>query len=103
MPNIATKRTQPHRFVHDTLDATDPQAVSVLYDRLNDRDISARDALEKWILDWEELNAVLTECYTDAYVDMTSDTANPDYEERFITVVENIIPVTEQRGFTLKE
>src|SRR5207244_8291810 len=59
--------------------------------------------LENWILDWEELNAVLTECYTDAYVDMTSDTTNSDYEARFIKVIENVIPVTEQRGFKLKE
>ena len=103
MPNIATRRTEPHRFVPDTLDATDPQAVAELYDRLDARDISTRQALEDWILDWEELNAVLTECYTDAYVDMTSDTTNPDYETRFIKVVENIIPVTEQRGFALKE
>jgi oligoendopeptidase F len=96
-------RTQPHRFVPETLDATDPQAVSDLYDKLEARDISTRQALEDWILDWEELNAVLTECYTDAYVDMTSDTTNPDYETRFIKVIENIIPVTEQRGFALKQ
>lgn len=103
MPNIATKRTQPHRFVPDAFDATDPLAVSQLYDQLDPRDVSTRDALENWILDWEELDAVLTECYTAAYVDMTSDTTNPDYEARYIKVIENIIPVTEQRGFQLKE
>ncbi len=103
MPNIATKRTQPHRFAPDVLDATDPEAVATLYDQLDARDVSTRSALENWILDWEELNAVLTECYTDAYVDMTSDTTNSDYEARFIKVVENIIPVTEQRGFLLKQ
>ena len=77
--------------------------MAAIYDKLDERDISTRAALESWILDWEELNAVLTECYTDAYVDMTADTTNPDYEARFIKVVENIIPVTEQRGFILKE
>lgn len=103
MPDITTKRTQPHRFVPDTVDATDPGAVSKLYDQLDERDISTRDALEDWILDWEELNAVLTECYTDAYVDMTSDTTNSEFGERYVKFIEDIIPVSEQRGFQLKE
>src|SRR4051812_11056491 len=103
MPNIASKRTQPHRFVPDSLDATDQEAVSTLYDKLEEADISSREKLEEWILDWEELNGVLTEAYTDAYVDMTSDTTNPEYEVRFGKVIENILPLLEQRGFGLKQ
>src|SRR6476661_890452 len=103
MPNIASKRTQPHRFVQDNLDATDTEAVSALYDKLEAAEVSSREKLENWILDWEELNAVLTEAYTDAYVDMTSDTTSPEYEDRFGKVIENILPMLEQRGFTLKQ
>jgi oligoendopeptidase F len=103
MPAIATRRAQPRRFVPNDLDALDLDAVSALYDALDARDTSTRDALEEWILDWEELTAVLTEAYAEAYVDMTSDTANPDFEQRYIDVVEKVVPVSEQRGFALKE
>ena len=103
MPSIKTVRKQPHRFVPDNLDASQADEVSQLYDRLERRDITTREALENFILDWEELNGVLTECYAAAYVDMTSDTSNPDYERKYIDIVENIVPVSEQRGFDLKQ
>src|SRR5215212_7074234 len=103
MPAIVTKRTRPHRFVPEDLDATRADAVSQLYDQLAHREISTRQALEDFILDWEELGAVLTEAYAGSYVDMTSDTGNPDYKDRYLTVVEEIVPVVEQRGFELKQ
>lgn len=103
MPTITTPRARQRRFVPATFDPTHTEAVSQLYDQLEERDISSRDDLERFILDWEELNEILAECYAEAYVDMTSDTTNPAYEARYIEVVENLMPVAEQRGFRLKE
>lgn len=103
MPSILANRAQPRRFVPDDVDAADPKAISSLYDDLDRRDISTTQALEDFILDWEELNSVITEVYTGSYVDMTGDTANTDYEQRYIDIVENIVPVSEQRGFALKQ
>ena len=103
MPPILATRTLPRRFVPDDIDASDPRAISALYDKLDKRDITTPTALEDFILDWEELNSVVTEVYTGAYVDMTGDTANAGYEQKYISIVENIVPISEQRGFALKK
>lgn len=103
MPTTTAKRTEPHRFVPDNADVTNPQVVSQLYDKLQKQAVSTLQSLESFILDWEELAAVLRERQVEAYVDMTSDTTNPDYEARYIHIVENILPVAEQRDFQLKE
>ncbi|MFL5733541.1 MAG: M3 family oligoendopeptidase [Chloroflexia bacterium] len=103
MPAIATARTQPHRFVPDEFDPTHAAAVTHLYGRLEERDISTCQALEDFILDWEELDAVITECYARSYVDMTSDTTNPDYKDLYLKVVQEVVPVAEQKGFDLKQ
>ena len=88
MPNINAKRTEPRRFVPDDLDAADAAAVSRLYDLLAERDVSTLDKLEAFILDWEELGASIYEVNTAAYIDMTVDTTNPDYEARYIKILE---------------
>src|SRR5437868_1416854 len=103
MPAIAATRTQPHRFVPDDFDATRAAAVTHLYGRLEERDISTRQALEDFILDWEEVDAVITEHYAAAYVDMTSDTTNPDYKDLYLQIVQEVVPVAEQKGFELKQ
>src|SRR5436190_18157745 len=103
MPAITTKRTQPRRFVPDNLDASDPQAVTRLYDTVAQRDISSRQALEDCILDWQEVEAVLMEGYAESYVDMTSDTANAGYKDKYLQMVEQIMPIFEHRGFALKQ
>jgi len=102
LPNINAKRTEPRRFVPDDLDAADAAAVSRLYDELAERDVSTLDKLEGFILDWEELGAVIYEVATAAYIDMTVDTTNPDYEARYLKVVEEVVPVKEQRDFEIK-
>lgn len=103
MPAITTKRTQPHRFAPDDLEVADPEAVSQLYNALERRDVSSRQALENLILDWQELEAVLTESYAESYVDMTSDTSNSEYKDRYLRIVEQIMPVFEEHGFALKQ
>ena len=102
MPNINAKRTEPRRFVPDDLDAADAAAVSRLYDQLAEHDVSTLDELEDFILAWEELGAVIYEVNTAAYIDMTVDTTNPDYEARYLKIVEEVVPVKEQRDFEIK-
>jgi oligoendopeptidase F len=103
LPAITAERTEPHRFVPDGLDPTDPQAITRLYDELDKRDASTIEALEALILDWEELDAVVSEAFDEAYIDMTADTTNPDYEARYIKIVEQILPISDERSFALKQ
>src|SRR5262249_10224510 len=103
MPNFSAKRRSPHRFVPDGFDPANVSELGKLYDRLEARDVETRDGLEGFILDWEELEAALHERYTATYIDMTVDTTNPEYEKRYLDIVENVLPVREKRGFALKK
>ncbi len=102
MPNFSATRTAPHRFVQEGFDTTDMEALGEVYDSLDERDISTRAKLEDFILDWEELSAVQYEAYSLAYIDMTVDTGNPEYETRYMQIVDELVPVKEQRDFALK-
>ena len=103
MPNFTSTSAKPHRFVPDGFNPADPAAVSAQYDRLDERDVSTRQALEDFILDWQELGAVLEQEYVISYVDMTADTADEERERRYIAFLDNILPITQQRGFNVKQ
>lgn len=103
MPNFTSTRNVPRRFVPEGFDPTDIDALNELFDDLEMRSIIIRAKLEKFILDWEELSAVLYECYSVAYIDMTVDTTNEEYEKRYLRIVDEVLPVKEQRDFELKK
>jgi oligoendopeptidase F len=103
LPNFTSTGAKPHRFVPDGFNPADPASVATMYDILDERDVSTRQALEDFILDWQELVAVCEQEYVVAYVDMTADTSNEEREKRYIDFLDNILPVTEQRGFNVKQ
>jgi len=103
MPAFTSKRNTPRRFVPEDFDPTDIDALNGLFDDLEMRSIQIRAKLEKFIFDWEELSAVLYECYSLAYIDMTVDTSNAAYEKHYLRIVDEVLPVKEQRDFTLKQ
>ncbi len=80
----------------------DTEALNRIYDELELRSVGTKAKLEDFILDWEELSAVLYECYSVAYIDMTVDTTNQDYEARYLQIVDDVLPIKEQRDFALK-
>ena len=73
-----------------------------MFNKLDDQDVSTKEALEKFIRDWDELSAALYEVRMASYVDMTSDTNNEKFEAQYNKVVEQVLPVGEQRDFNLK-
>ncbi|HEX8600725.1 MAG TPA: M3 family oligoendopeptidase [Chloroflexia bacterium] len=87
----------------DGFNPADPAAVATMYDLLDERDLPTRQALEDFILDWQELGAVLEQEYVVTYVDMTADTSNEEREARYIAFLDNILPVKEQRDFNVKQ
>ncbi len=103
MPIITTQRTEPYRLLPEGFNASDKEEVARLYDELDSQEVSAREDLESFIHNWEELNAVITERYNSAYIDMTADTENQDYADSYVQILEDILPVAEERNFKLKE
>lgn len=93
----------PHlRFVPPDLDPADAGALARLYDALEARDASTREALEALILDWDELECAVQDANALAFADMTGDTTRPDFAARYRAVVERALPVAEARGFRLR-
>ncbi|HEX8229129.1 MAG TPA: M3 family oligoendopeptidase [Chloroflexia bacterium] len=103
MPNFTSTSAKPHRFVPDGFNPADPTSVATMYDLLDERELPTRQALEDFILDWQELGAVLEQEYVVAYVDMTADTSNEEREARYIAFLDNILLVKEQRDFNVKQ
>lgn len=103
MPTITTQRTEPYRFLPEGFNAADKGEVAKLYDDLDNQEVSTREELVSFIHNWEELNAVITERYNSAYIDMTAETENQDYADKYIQILEDILPVAEKRNFKLKE
>ena len=61
---------------------------------------SAAD-LERWLLDWSELNAALDEESTKRYIAMTCHTDNAEAEKAYLHFVENVEPHLKPRQFKL--
>ena len=60
-------------------------------------------ALERWLLDWSELNAALDEESSRRYIAMTCHTDNADAEKAYLHFVENVEPQLKPRQFALEK
>jgi oligoendopeptidase F len=102
VPLPSNLRTVPHRFLPEGLQVEDTDRTARLYDDLEARELSTAAELEAFILDGDELTGFLSEAQVRAYIDMTCDTRNPEFDARFQWMVDTIVPVVEERGFRLK-
>jgi oligoendopeptidase F len=59
---------------------------------LQEREINSVAELEKWLIDYSELTAVISENMAWRYIKMTCDTANTTLREAFNDFVQNIEP-----------
>ncbi|MGX5817931.1 M3 family oligoendopeptidase [Chitinophaga lutea] len=72
------RRFLPQDFVMTTWDALQPY-----FEQLQQRELSSLQALEQWLQDLSELEAVISEDACWRQIRMTRDTANKAYEEAF--------------------
>lgn len=62
------------------------------FDELGKREITSADGLEKWLKDYSELGAVVSENMAWRYIKMTCDTANTQLRDSYNDFVQNIEP-----------
>jgi oligoendopeptidase F len=93
----------PRHFVPQEIDLGDWPQVAPLFDALETRasECASIADLEKWLLDWSELSAVLDEESSKRYIAMTCHTDNPEAEKAYLHFVEQIDPQTKPRQFAL--
>jgi oligoendopeptidase F len=85
--------TAPKRqFVPQDLDVADWSAIEPLGKELLNRAINSPADLEKWLLDFSELNSVIDEYGSRRYIDKSCHTEDKQIEEAFLHFIENIEP-----------
>jgi oligoendopeptidase F len=96
---------RPRTFVPQNLALGDWPQVAPLFDQLERRAAVADSAaaLERWLLDWSELNAALDEEASRRYIAMTCHTDNADAEKAYLHFVENVEPQLKPRQFELEQ
>jgi len=93
------------RFVPGQINISELTQIAPLFDQLETRAaqcISVAD-LERWLLDWSELNAALDEEASRRYIAMTCHTDNSEAEQAYLDFVENIEPEIKPRQFQLEK
>jgi oligoendopeptidase F len=99
---VSTSTQPSRRYVPADLNGGDIGAVGALYRELQARPLPDRAALEAWIADWQELDAVASEAFRRAEVATTCNTANEAFEERYIRLLEELVPLMERSNFALQ-
>jgi oligoendopeptidase F len=96
---------RPRTFVPQNLDLGDWPQIAPLFDQLERRAAAANSAvaLERWLLDWSELNAALDEEAARRYIAMTCHTDNADAEKAYLHFVEHVEPQLKPRQFVLEK
>jgi oligoendopeptidase F len=96
---------KPRAFVPQNADLGDWPQIAPLFDQLERRAAGAASAaaLEKWLLDWSELNAALDEEASRRYIAMTCHTDNADAEKAYLHFVEHVEPQVKPRQFALEK
>ncbi|PYK98353.1 MAG: M3 family oligoendopeptidase [Verrucomicrobia bacterium] len=96
---------KPRRFVPKEIDSGDWTQIAPLLDELETRAARCKRAadLERWLLDWSELNAALDEESSRRYIAMTCHTDDADAETAYLHFVENIEPQLKPRQFKLEQ
>ena len=96
---------KPRSFVPQNLDLGDWPQIAPLFDQLEARAAQAASAadLERWLLDWSELNAALDEEGSRRYIAMTCHTDNADAEQAYLRFVEHVEPQLKPRQFALEK
>jgi oligoendopeptidase F len=91
-------------FVPENADPGDWPQVAPLFDELESRARQTASAagLERWLLDWSELNAALDEESSRRYIAMTCHTDDAGAEKAFLHFVENVEPRVKPRQFALE-
>jgi len=96
---------RPRTFVPQTVDLGDWPQIAPLFDQLENRAAHCKTAadLERWLLDWSELNAALDEESSRRYIAMTCHTDSPDAEKAYLHFVEHVEPQLKPRQFALEK
>ncbi len=91
---LVSPQPPPRRHVPSGLDLTALPALSACFDELAERPLPNGDlwALEQWLLDWSELESLISEEQTLREVAVTCHTDDPALEAAYLDLVDRVAP-----------
>lgn len=93
----------PRNFIPAGFDPAVREDVEKALKNLTEKSIHLKSDIVPFIEHWSELYSIIHEAVSSAYVDMTCDTKNAEYEKKYLHLIENIIPVAEEYAQKLKQ
>jgi len=85
-------REFPRTFVPQEANLGNWAEIEPLFQQLLERAIDSPEALERWILDWSELAAALSEERSRRYIAMTCNTEDAENERRYLRYIQEVEP-----------
>src|SRR5437763_55217 len=96
--------TKPNRtFVPADLDPSQWAQLEPLYRALLDRPMHSVPDLDRWLADYSELSAAVSEYGSRVYIDKACHTEDKDIEARFMHWIGDIQPRIKPLAFALQE
>jgi oligoendopeptidase F len=96
-------KNKPRQFLPPDFKVTDWDALLPYFEELIKRDLPSKAALEKWLQDISELEAVVSEDACWRQINMTCDTTSKEYEEAFTYFCMEIEPKMKPYSFELNK
>ncbi len=93
----------PLTFVPDGIDPSSKESLDPLFLDLEERVLRSAAELEKWLLDWSELQALLNEHESKLSIDKDRRTDDKEREKRFLDFQATIAPFIKPRWQHLKK
>ena len=82
----------PRTYVASDADFNEWATAEAYYRELSERPVESVEQLEKWLMDYSELDGCFDEEGTRRYVDMTRQTDNAQREQAYLHFIENVKP-----------
>ena len=92
----------PRRFVPTDIDLSNAGQIEPLFRTLLARPVASTADLERWLSDYSELSAALSEFAARRYIDKSCHTDDPAIQQRFMQFVEEVEPVLKPLAFEMQ-
>ncbi|MGH7179187.1 MAG: M3 family oligoendopeptidase [Tepidisphaeraceae bacterium] len=100
---LAAAPAPKRHFVPQSLNVADWSQIEPLAEQLLSRKINSSTDLEKWLVDFSELSAVIDEYGARRYIDKSCHTDDKDVEKSYFHFIENIEPKFKPLVFKLQK
>ncbi len=91
------------RFLAADFNMDNWESLAPYIERLLNEEILSSNDFKEWLLKWSELEGVISEDVAWRYINMTIDTSNKSFAEKYSNFVENISPFLQKEGHKINE